>query len=267
MAPFLCLAPFPMRGPLRRNSPNTDRKRPVAAESAIPTGGQIFADGTIIKLVEDPGQANGLALLKWHHRRKAVVSARIVHGGRAYVPLTLDPSVRRALRLPSHCQAFNSTATLFEQLVAVISRFTDLAEHFCHLLAAFVFASWLTDCLPVPVKLSLWSPAATDGARILRLLHALCRQALLLAGTSAPDLRLLPDGLQPTLLIFRPAASRRTIETLATCGWRGFHMARAGHLGEFLGSVALSTDAPLNEPILGPMIEIPVVPAGDPCPT
>ena len=82
--------------------------------------------------------------------RKAVVSRRIVHEGQAYIPLHLNPSVRRALRLPSGSSPIDSTASLFAQLVAVTGRFTNLAEHVCCQLVAFIFASLAGGLPPRP---------------------------------------------------------------------------------------------------------------------
>jgi hypothetical protein len=221
---------------------------------------------TVIEMIQDLSQPSGLALLKWT-RRRAITSSRIVHGGKTYVPLALDPSLRGALRLPSNCSEFVSTATLFEELVGVAAQFTDLAEPFREQLTSFVLASWLADCLPGPINLSLWSPTAADGARILLLLNCLCRLALLLTGVNASDLRALPDGLPATLLILRPASGRRTNEFLSASGWREFRMVRSGRLVEILGAKAISTDAPLNDGMLGPMIQIPVSPSMRSLPT
>jgi len=238
---------------LRSNS----NARAAQSDSAIATGGEVFDDGTLIELVEDLSQPSGLGLLKWDGRR-AVTSPRIVHARKAYVPLPLDPTIRRALRLPSTSSDFVSTAALFDELLAVATKFTDLAQPFCELLVSFVIASWLADRLPQPINLSLWSPVAPDGARILLLLSSLCRLPLLLTGVNAADLRALPGELPATLLILRPASSRRTHEFLAASGWRGFHSARSGRLVEFLGAKALSTDAPLDDCTVGSTIQMPV---------
>jgi hypothetical protein len=85
-----------------RANRSTSRKNSVASETVNPTGGQVLADGTVIDLVEDLSQPGGLSLLKWN-RHRATTSPRIVHAGKTYVPLPLEPSVRRALRLPSGC--------------------------------------------------------------------------------------------------------------------------------------------------------------------
>jgi hypothetical protein len=244
-------------GIVSRKPQNTNHA--TTSTSIIPTGGEIFDDGTIVELVEDPRQGSGLALLKWDGC-KSVLSSEVVHEGRTYVPLTLDPTVRRALRLPSHVSSFGSTETLFQELVALTGDFTDLAEPFRQQLVAVVFASWAADCLPTPINLSLWSPSAVDGARVLLFLSCLCRLALALAGPDAADLRALPDQLPATLLIFRPASSRRVRELLTTSGWRGFHSGRSGRLVETIGVRVFSTDVPLGNGTLGPIIEIPVAP-------
>jgi hypothetical protein len=219
----------------------------------------------MVELVEDLRQADGLGLLVWNGR-KAIVSRRVVHKGRAYVPLALHTSVRRALRLPSGVCSFGTTAKLFEELVAVAAKFTDLDRHFLEVLVFFVLASWLADLVPVPINLLLWSPIAAHGARVLLLLRCLCRIALPLTGVDAADLKALPDGLPATLLILHPGSSRRTRELLAASGWRGFYAPRSGRLVEFLGAKALATDALLDDPTLTPLLVIPMAASRRPLP-
>jgi hypothetical protein len=226
----------------------------------IPTAGKLFDDGTIVELIADETRPEGLTLLMWTGG-KSIIAPRIVHDERAYVPLPLDPGVRRALRLPSRSCPIKSTADLFEELLAIMRNFTDLTEDVCFQLVGFVFASWRADSLEAPINLSLWSPVTPEAARVLLILSCLCRQAIALAGTNAQDLDRLPRELQATLLILRPASSRRTREILSTCNWRGFNTARGGQLGEFVGSVAVATNAPLRDPTLEPMLEIALPPS------
>jgi hypothetical protein len=238
----------------------TLRTVPHDGSTAIPTAGIVFEDGGVIELVENSTQPDGLGLLMRKGRR-SVAARRVVHAKQAYVPPQLTPSLRRALRLPQNSSPIISTADLFAKLLALALRFTDLAEDSCCLLIGFVFATWVSDCLPAPINLGLWSPVAADAARVLRFLSCFCRQSLTLSGTSAQDLDLLPPELQATLLIFRPSSGRRTSEVLSTCGWRGFYAARGGEFRQFLGSVALATDSPLGDRMLEPMIEVAVPPS------
>jgi hypothetical protein len=194
----------------------------------------------VIELVEDLSQPSGLALLKWD-RSRIITSPRIVHGGKTYVPLPLGPSVRRALRLPSGCALGGPTT----QLLAVFETLTDLAEQARRSLAAFVFASWIPDLVPVPVTLFVWAPDPVAGARVLTLLSSLCRLALALSGADAHDLTALPDYLPATLLLFLPSTSRRTRESLAALGWRGFRTCRRGRLVETVAAKAIASNTPL----------------------
>ena len=98
-------------------------------------------------------------MLKWSHNR-AAASPRALHKGKVYFPLPLNPSVRRALRLLSSCSGFVSTALLFRG-VALVAKFTDLIKPFRE--HSISFASWLPDCLPGLIKVSLWFPTTALG--------------------------------------------------------------------------------------------------------
>jgi hypothetical protein len=121
----------------------------------VPTGGEILDDGTILELVEDLALPSGLALLKWDGCESSV-SPELVHRCRTYIPLTLNPTVRSSLRLPSRVSAFGSTETLYAEMMALLDEFTNLSEAVRQQLAVLVLASWLADCLPTPITVYLW---------------------------------------------------------------------------------------------------------------
>jgi hypothetical protein len=208
---------------VRRSRATTENSTPPI----IQTGGQIFEDGTLIEPVEDNAQESGLALLVWDGNQSVVVPT-VMHNGEDYVPIELERSLRRAVRFPAGDAPFDSTATLFEELLKVVRRFTDVPESTASLLVGFIFATWVMDLLASPINLSIWSPIPAEGARVLRLLGCFCRQALALAGTSAHEIIRLPPELHATLLIFRPAADRRTRELLAACAERSGLRTRRG---------------------------------------
>ena len=224
------------------------------------TGGEIFYDGTLIELVEDLQEENGLSLLK-SDGGEPVFSPVVEHLDRTYVPVKLDRTFRQALRIPSSLTSYGSVESLKKNLLALTTRFTDLAEYPKQQLVSIILASWVADFLIAPLNVWLWSPSAVDGARLLELLHCLCRLPVLLSGASVADLRSLPDKLPATLLILRPASGRRMREWLAASGWRGFYHTRSGRLIQRCGVRIFSSDAPLGKPILGPVIEIPVTPS------
>lgn len=247
-----------------RANRRTSRNNPTASNKVIPTGGEILDDGTILELVEDLSEPGGLALIKYDGRR-LVTSPRIVHRGETYRPLPLDPSVRCALRLPSGCAPSGSTTQLFARLLAVFENFTDLVDHARKSLVAFLFAVWIADLLPVPVTLFLWAPDPVAGARVLSILSSLCRLALPLSGADARDLTAVPENLPATLLLFLPASSRRSLESLAALGWRGFRTCRRGRLVEIVAAKAIASTTPFPAgTALGPAFVIHVPTTGHP---
>ena len=236
---------------MRQNPSNSESSAPL--NLVIPTGGGILDDGTLIELVENPSQPHAPALLKFDGHEPEIRS-QIEHDGRLYVPLLIPPTVRRALRLPTGCAPDGPTTQLFTRLLNVFENFTDLAEYPRISTVSFLFASWIPDLLPVPVTLFLWAPDPVAGVRVLTVLSSLCRLALGLSGADARDLRVLPDDLPATLLLFRPPSTRRSLEALGALGWPGFPNCRRGRLVATVGAKAIVSDTPLPDgTALGPM--------------
>src|SRR5713101_4971174 len=75
--------------------------------SAIATAGEVFPDGTLVELVRKD-ETGELGLLKWDGT-SATFAACLEHKGRTYVPPTLDPTILRAMRLPSRLVPYWST--------------------------------------------------------------------------------------------------------------------------------------------------------------
>jgi hypothetical protein len=234
---------------LRQNPPKSES---YASFNVVQTAGAILDDGTVIELVEDSSRPFALALLKFDGHEPEI-GPQIEHDGNLYVPPYISPTVRSALRLPSGCAQAGPTAQLFARLLALFENITDLAEHARNSVVAFLLASWIPELIPVPVTLFLWSPDPAAGARVLAVLSSLCRLALLLSGSDARDLRVVPDDLPSTLLLFRPPTSRRSLESLGALGWPGFRICRRGRLVETVGAKAIVSDNPLpDNKALGP---------------
>lgn len=250
---------------MHSNPSNTEGCRPFPL--IVPTAGKVLDDGTIIELIADPSDPVALALVKWDGQ-ELEIGSQIMHRGNLYIPLLMPPTVRGALRLPSGCGPGGAMMQLFTRLMAVFEKLTSLTDYARRLVVTFVFASWIPDFLPVPVNLFLWaSPDLTAGAQVLLLLSALCRQALAVSGADGHDLRALPEELPATLLLFRPAFTRRSLELLAATGWRGLRTCRKGRLVETIGAKAIVSDTPLsNDPALGPTLVVHVAACRRPLP-
>jgi hypothetical protein len=227
--------------------------RPTTCE----TGGEILEDGTLIEVVEDLGQPSGLSLLRFDGT-ESLVSPTVLHQSRTYVPLSLHSSIRQELLLPAHPRAYGSIARLAEELLAVVGRFTDLAENIRRLLVAIIIATWCADLLPTPLNIWLWAPRPADGAGVLELLRPFCRMSLLIAGSTVADLQGLPSLLPASRLILLPASGRRMVEWVAASGWRDFSHVRSGRLVRTLGVEVISAVAPLDKLASSSFIQIPI---------
>jgi hypothetical protein len=236
--------------------------RPTTCE----TGGEILEDGTLIEVIEDLLQPGGLSLLKCDGT-ESIVSPTVVHQGRTYMPLGLRSSIRQQLLLPAHPRAYGSIARLSEELLAVLARFTDVAEHIRRQLVAIVIATWCADLLPTPVNVWLWAPYAADGARVLELLRPLCRMSLLIAGATVADLQGLPSLLPASPLILLPASGRRMVEWVAASGWRGFSHVRSGRLVRTFGVRVISAVSPVGKFASGSFIQVPIFSSSRPLPS
>jgi len=71
------------------------------------------------------------------------------------------------------------------------------------LLAIWVLATWVADCVVGPTFLNLWGPCAAEMP-LMDVLSSLCRRPLRMVEPSISHLSRLPLGLSPTLLMIDP---------------------------------------------------------------
>lgn len=172
----------------------------VEGDSGLPicTAGRLFPDGAAIELVRDVDTDRLTLLLfdegKWH------VARRIETRGRVFEPLDVDPSIPRALTLPTRCRPYGSTRELFAEVSGLISRVTRLSESIVTQIAFILFATWLVDWLPTAPCLWIVAPPTAASGALLQLLGLLCRRALFVAELTMAGLRSLPMQLKPTLV-------------------------------------------------------------------
>src|SRR5580704_17666736 len=92
-----------------------------ADKAMVKTSGEIFSDGSILDLVRVPsGEIN---FLIWDSK-SAKTAPEFVRDGECHVPLRIDPTILRSLRLPSNIANYDSTRKLFNNISDLISQVT-----------------------------------------------------------------------------------------------------------------------------------------------
>src|ERR1700722_11085395 len=80
-----------------------------------------------------------------------------------FEPPDIDSSILRAIRFPTSLRSYSSIGELFRLIFGLIQDYTALTERLCRLLAYCVFASWLADCTPIPICISIVGPESRQG--------------------------------------------------------------------------------------------------------
>ena len=220
-----------------------------------PTGGEVFPGGSLLEIVRDHSEAARPALLHWDGKH-ATVATEVVIRGRHYVPLEIDPSLWRHLRMPSGFVACGSTTQLFDRIRSLITKYSGLSDDYATLLTHFVFSSFFVDCLQTAPCVVLHGCADAEAVALLRLLGWFCRHPVLLtdAGLS------VPECLRPTRLISQPHAD--TEKLLAPLQLSGFVTSRHGSVHEISSATAIYLgDEELRSPFIGSCLRIPITPA------
>jgi hypothetical protein len=196
------------------------------AASPTQTAGGLLQEGSFVDLVLPLGSER----LKFVHSSDAHFSKandEIKVGVEKYVPIKLDGSWLRAIRFPQRVGAARQTSELFARVSAFFKTGITFEPEAAELITAFVFSTWFADILDVVPSLWVVAPDATDRWVLLRLLSAVCRRALLLAGCTPSTLVAIPSELKPTLL-FEATRERSFARMLAITARRGFYVPRSG---------------------------------------
>lgn len=164
---------------------------------ALPTSGELFADGTAIELLSR-------ARLAFWLEGKATIALTAQHDGQTYTALSLDPKLEAALALPSAVGDLQDLDSLISDLSAVTRARSEVDEEQAILIAAFVLSTWVMDCLPASLCLNLWGPQVV-ATNLSELLCCLCRHPLPLNEVRLSELLKLPEGLCPTIVLSEPA--------------------------------------------------------------
>jgi len=223
----------------------------------------------IIELVADPGRHDRVNLLYWNGTREQIQTRLMLsHKDQTvYKPARLDPSVLRAVYLPTGAADYGTTRQLFDALCSVLNRFTSQADHHIALLANAVLASWVVESTESPISVVLAGPEGSTRRQLFRLLRCLFRRALILNRASLASLCALPMDLSPSLFIEYCEPGLALHEFLRATSSREACVAAKGRLLNLACAKVFCVDDPLNH-CFGdcPVLEIPTVPNAAPMP-
>jgi hypothetical protein len=252
---------------------DTSRQMRMEQEPHIKTFGEVFPK-FMIELVADDEPNGSFNLLLWNGAEAFVQSSvRLVPGPgsdskpRIFEPPDIDSTIRRAMRFPTYGTPYGSCRGLFNEICALIKKFTDLSPKLASLAAYSVFASWFSDFTPVPVCVSIVGPHSYQRASLFRLLSCMYRRPLLLGETSAAAICSLPMGLCPALFFERFEFSLQLEKLLRASSAPDIYIPWKGRLVNTCCAKVICADEPLDsEKLRQGAIEIPVAPTRQPLP-
>lgn len=211
----------------------------TAAKRCIITAGEIFGDGTIIEPVSGSCGSGKPDLLLWNGTR-ATVGPRVEHGGGVYEAAELPPGLYRATRFPSGYDEYGSARGLFTAIADLPKQYLDLPEEQSGRFAGFCMTTWMADCLPTAVNLTISGPDPELGMDVLRLAHSISRRALTLAEVTLAGFRSLPMQICPTLLLNQQGLNASMQRLLRASSYRGLHFTgNRGNVVNFYGPKAI----------------------------
>ena len=230
---------------------------------AIETTSEVFSDGTVLELIRPGSEADETSLLRWDGR-SATIGQQFEINGKIYRPPQLNSTSLRALRLPGRIAPYGSTRDLFNDICALFTQYTDIAEAHAWQTVYFILGCWLVDRLLVAPFLSIIAPLGAAKGQFLRLLSSLCRRPLMLAEVTPAAISSFAK-LRPTLLFDEPNMSRRAGRLLYTSNsYRHFALGNGRMMEALSAKVVVSREVLSDSLLTSQALEIVMSPAGRP---
>jgi hypothetical protein len=251
----------------RKGLPDATRLPPpqsVAIEP-VPLNFGEFSDGTRVELVRSSTHVGQLRFLIWKAGEFKLADS-FCYDGTQFVLPRFDTSLLSATRLPTGITAGGDAAELLDGIAQSISEYVELSPNHVRLVANFVLSTWFQDRLSVAPYLWVIGPYSAGKTRLLSLLHALCRRALMASDISPAALYSVPDALMPTLLIDEfetgsRAVDRDRLRLLRSGSTPDGHVIRGSKVyGTFCAKVIVSRQEPSDVALASRAIFIPMVP-------
>jgi hypothetical protein len=241
----------------------TAKQKPQPSQRpVIRTGGEVLADGAILEPIVTGASSDPLKLAFWNGSQ-ATIAPRIEHRGMIYEPAPLEPSVLRALYLPSHVAPAESAQKLIDDLSRAIVPYTGLSERCVVLCTRFALATWEVMNFSTSPWLSVVGSDTVVGTQLLRLLKCFCKRALPIGSASLASICAFPPEYRFTFLIHEAQLSRQTERLLQAVTRKGQFIPFRGRLLEIYTPVVTFTGEPCSSlsSVALPSIEIPAIPS------
>ncbi len=227
-----------------------------------------FGANGMLELIKDRFEPHRARLLHWIGGRGAI-SDTFCQGGTTFSPISLEPSLLEALRLPaSVARAVDDARKLLDEISACFCRYADVGKEQARIITNFVLYSWFQDGLRVAPYLSIIGPYECGKTTILALLHSLCRRAINVSDFTPVALYELPSMVMPTLLIDefdesgRSSRQRDITRLLRTGTTQGDHAFRARRMFKtFCAKVIASRQVPADAALASRMVTVSLRPS------
>ena len=216
----------------------------------------------MLELVSGSSGISQPHLLLWNGD-KAISAPQIEDGDCTYAGPELPSSLYHAIRLPARWRSYGSVRKLFTSLADLFKNSLDFPDRESRLLASFCLGSWVADRLSIAPSLAILAPDQGRGIELLRLLHCVCRRALMLAEITRGGLRSLPSNLSLTLLICQGELKPNLQRLLRASGYRGLHLpGNRGGVVDLNGPKAILWDPDVSMDSVGEgMVQISLPPS------
>jgi hypothetical protein len=210
----------------------------------------ILPDGRMVDLIRSTRQLGSLEYLVWNDGNMQVARDVEYEDRRLVVP-SLDPTVVSALRLPTMAKPCPPIGELFMQLMQQIETYVDVSKEHNFLIAAFILSTWFADRLAIVPYLSVCGPPDSGQAKLLQLLHCLCRRAIHAADVTPASLYRLSAQVLPTWLIDEADFGNRRLQRLLRGGnQRDSRVLSNGKAFENFGPKVITSRVPLDDAAL-----------------
>jgi hypothetical protein len=220
---------------------NGQTTRAATADYAIPTAGEVFADGAMIDLVGGVHPARPQLML-WDGS-KELTGPVVDYGGQRYAPALLESSILRELTLPTRCTPHGTTNQFLTEIRKLVTTCVGLDEKSASLVARIVLCSAIVDALSIAPALVIAGPDIMRANRLVSLLRCLCRHSVPLTGVTPARLCSLASGIRFTFLISQASVSDQLQKLLDDASSRDRKVPLRGRLLDLFGVQVIQSDS------------------------